>query len=97
MRPVDRTEEKVPTGAGGSVGTLADRRGLFHASPLVDDTLVPRRLRTTRQAFCVEVKGAVGRARSISDCEDDLAWLRKRAGGRPNSRLNARLKDGSDS
>jgi len=50
-----------------------------------------------RQAFCVEVKGAVGRARSISDCEDDLAWLRKRAGGRPNSRVNARLKEGSDS
>ncbi len=27
----------------------------------------------------------------------DFDWLRNRAGGRPNSRLKARLKDGSDS
>lgn len=27
----------------------------------------------------------------------DLDWLRNRAGGTPNSRLKARLKEGSDS
>src|SRR4029077_13746369 len=35
--------------------------------------------------------------RALTAARADLDRLRKRAGGRPNSRLNARLKDGSDS
>ena len=89
--------------------TALHRQGTLHERRHADEmrfTCDERRdmvRHAPRNGFPVPHRHRFALRRSIADAgrtavlRVDFEWLRNRAGGRPNSRLKARLKEGSDS